>query len=158
MEETVGMTNATKPYLHYLFTVFTLGVSVFFFYSSGTLPRSAALLPKIVASLVAVFSVSMAVQAYKTRTAEKSGSPEQKINVVRAVCFAAMIGIYIYLIPTVGFFIMTPLYIFLVYMYLKAARIWVALVISVGFSGFIYALFVSFLKLPVPLGLMEYFM
>jgi hypothetical protein len=152
------MASAARHYLHYLFAAFTLGVSVFFFYSSGTLPRSAALLPKIVASLVAVFSVSMAVQAYKAGAAEKSGSPGQKINVVRALCFAVMIGVYIYLIPVVGFFVMTPLYIFLVYMYLKAVKAWIALVISVVFSGFIYALFVSFLKLPVPLGLMEYFM
>jgi hypothetical protein len=103
----------------------------------------------------------MAAQAYRARISEKREQdegnlpPEQKIHVLRAVCFVIMIGVYIYLVPTVGFFIMTPLYIFLAYMYLKAVKPVFALLISVLFTGFIYALFVSFLKLPVPLGFME---
>jgi hypothetical protein len=157
------MTDATRHYLHYLFAAFTLGVSVFFFYRSGTLVRSAALLPRIVALLAAGFSVAMAAQTYRAGIPEKrdqdeGNSPEQKIHVLRAVCFVVMIGIYIYLVPTVGFFIMTPLYIFLTYMHLKAVKPVFALLISILFTGFIYALFVSFLKLPVPLGFMESFM
>jgi hypothetical protein len=158
------MTNATKHYLHYLFAAFTLGVSAFFFYRAGTLPRSAALLPKIVAMLTAGFSVAMAVQAYldgvpgKREQGEENVPPEQKIHVLRAVCFVVMIGAYIYLVPIVGFFVMTPLYIFLAYICLKAVKPVFALLISILFTGFIYALFVSFLKLPVPLGFMESFM
>jgi uncharacterized membrane protein len=145
---------------HYLFSFFTLGLSAFFFYQSGTLPGGAALLPKLIAGLVALFSAMMIAQAYRSGGAEKSGGRDETspmINVKRAACFTAMIAVYIYLIPIVGFFVMTPVYITLSYMYLKAANFAAALLISAGFSAFIYALFVWFLKLPVPLGIMEYF-
>ncbi|MDR3354568.1 MAG: tripartite tricarboxylate transporter TctB family protein, partial [Synergistaceae bacterium] len=101
------------------------------------------------------------VQAYRsgsTRESDGHDEPGPRINVGRAVCFTVMIAVYIYLIPIVGFFVMTPVYITLSYMYLKAAKFTASLVISVAFSAFVYALFVWFLKLPVPLGIMEHFM
>ena len=145
------MTNAMK---HYLFSAFTLGISAFFFYNSRNLPNSAALFPRLIAALVALFSVLMAAQAHK---AEKPAEePGQEIHAT--LCFTVTIAVYIYLIPILGFFIITPIYIVFTYMYLKAANFFAAAAIGVLFSAFIYALFVGFLKLPVPLGLMEPFM
>ncbi len=54
-----------------------------------------------------------------------------------------------------GYFPATALFMMLSFLLLRAAGFVKSLLITALFCGFIYALFVSFLKLPVPLGLLE---
>ena len=46
---------------HYLFTLFSLGLSAFFFVASRSMPTSATLFPELMAGLIAVLSIAMAV-------------------------------------------------------------------------------------------------
>ena len=155
------MKNEVKEYI---FSAFTLAFSVFFFYKSLAMPRTAALLPMLITGLVAVFSIAMAFQAYKTARLERPKTKEEavasiedegKVVVVRVIWYVAMMALYIYYISSVGYFITTPIFMLVCYALLKATSIPKAMAISAGFALFIYYLFVSFLKLPIPLGLME---
>ena len=122
---------------------------------------SAALFPRIVAGIVLFFAVSMVVNAVKESGKAKShGEQEEKhesenINIVRVAVFVALCAAYVFSIPRVGYFIATPLFMVVTYLYLKAAGVLKALAISAGFCIFIYLLFVWFLKLPIPMGLLE---
>jgi hypothetical protein len=160
------MKNEVKEYI---FSAFTLALSVFFLYKSLAMPKTAALLPMLTAGLVFIFSVAMAYQAYRTARPEKAQTGyeagavaneenvanEEKVNVGRVIWYVAMMALYIYFISSVGYFIVTPIFMLVCYVLLKATGIPKAIAISAGFAIFIYFLFVSFLKLPIPLGLME---
>jgi len=103
--------------------------------------------------------VLQSVRDVKNGTGEPAGdtSAQQKIHVPRVILYTLSIAVYIYLIPRIGYFIATPLFMVVSYLYLKAAGFVRAMLISLGFSVFIYFLFVWFLKLPIPMGLLERF-
>ena len=79
----------------------------------------------------------------------------QNIAVKRVFLFAVFIALYIFLIDTIGYFIVTPIFVIVAFIYLKAAKLKTVIFIAVGFTAFIYALFVMFLKIPVPMGLLS---
>lgn len=141
---------------HVLFSLIPLALSVYFFVEAHNMPATASFFPKILAVLVALFSILMIAGA--VRDAKKINPAEEgaeKINLTRVAAFVAGIALYIYFIPKVGYFIATPLFMIMMYAYLRAISLWKSIVISVCFSVFIYCLFVWFLKLPIPLGYME---
>lgn len=143
---------------HYLFTLFSLGLSSFFFVASRSMPTSATLFPELMAGLIAVLSIAMAVNAYKeSKLTEEIDSKEEnkKVDVVRVTVFLGLIALYVWLIPQVGYFIMTPLFMVVAYLYLRALGFFKAVFISLIFSAFIYGLFVKFLNLPIPMGWLE---
>lgn len=142
---------------HYLFTLFSLMLSAFFFMVSRSMPSSAALFPGLMAGLIAIFAVTMAVNAYReSKSMGSVGADAGKGgNVLRVVFFLVLTVLYVLLIPRVGYFIMTPLFMITAYMYLRAIGFFRAVVISLFFSAFIYGLFVRFLNLPIPMGWLE---
>lgn len=153
----------TMGYLrkHILFAIVPLIISAYFFGASMQMPHDAALLPQILAVLVAIFSVTMIFNAKKDapqKDKESAENPPAKINIQHVVVFVVAIAAYIYLIPVLGYFIATPLYMVMLYAYLKAIGLVKSIIISVCFSAFIYALFVWFLKLPIPVGYLEHFL
>ena len=103
-------------------------------------------------------SIKAVLAAVDAQDKEAAENPPAKINVQHVVVFVAAIAVYIYLIPILGYFIATPLYMVVMYAYLKAIGLLKSIIISVCFSAFIYALFVWFLKLPIPVGFLEHFM
>lgn len=146
---------------HLLFALVPLLISAYFFGASMKMPHDAALLPQILAVLVAIFSIAMLFNAKKDAPAqdkEAAENPPQKINITHVVVFVIAMAAYIYLIPILGYFVATPLYMILMYAYLKAINLVPSIIISICFSAFIYGLFVWFLKLPIPVGLLENFM
>lgn len=103
---------------HLLFVIVPLLMSVYFLGASMKMPHDAALLPQILAVLVIIFSVAMIFNAKKDAPAqdkETAENPPAKINVQHVVVFVAAIAVYIYLIPILGYFIATPLYMVVMY-------------------------------------------
>lgn len=145
---------------HLLFSIFTFTVGGYFFYKGASMPKTASLFPNIVTGLVFLLSGAMVAKSLK-EAREGSGKPaetdvsKQKLIVSRVILFTISIAMYIYLIPRIGYFIATPLFMTVTYLYLRAVGIIKALFISLCFSLFIYLLFVWFLKLPIPLGILE---
>ena len=137
---------------HLLFSIFSFAFALFFYVEANSMVASARLFPQIVAVLVFVLSIVMAFNAWRAAPPEASGT---KINVKRLVTYALMLAVYIFTTEKVGYFITTPIFMIVSYLYLKAAGLVKAVLITAAFMVFVYLLFVQFLNLPVPLGLLE---
>lgn len=145
---------------HCLFALFSLSLSAFFFLVSRSMPASAALFPNLMAGLISVLAVTMAVNAHRGSKLTGSVEPDEgkRVNTMRVAFFLVLIVLYVLLIPQVGYFIMTPLFMITAYIYLRAIGFFRAVFISLVFSAFIYGLFVKFLNLPIPMGWLERFL
>ena len=150
------MNNLAK---HGLASGLTLILSIVLYVDSFNLPPAAASLPRALAWIIIVLSIAMFAEAwYKERKKAKvnqEGNQETKepIRIFRVLVFASMIVLYVALIKPLGYFLVTPLFLIVGMAYLKATRLWKAVLIAFGFTLFCYLLFVMFLHLPIPMGL-----
>ncbi len=128
-----------------------IGLALLFYSRSTSLPLFAKRSPTILIVVVILLSILMIIEAYRKKHENPQEKPS-KINVKRAVIFTLFIAIYIFSIKPIGYFVMTPIYIISTYLYLKSTSLRNMVLISLGFTVFVYALFVMFLKLPIPLG------
>ena len=128
-----------------------IGLAVLFYFHSTSLPPFSKRLPTILIVVVILLSIGMIIEAYMKN--KKNGSEEtSEVNVKRAFVFTLFIAIYIFTIKPIGYFIVTPLYVISTYVYLKSTSRRNMVLIALGFTVFVYALFVMFLKLPIPIG------
>ena len=124
------------------------------------MPNSARLLPQMMSVLSFVLAGLMVLNAWRD-DAKKAGGERKPLlppYALRCALYAAGIAAYIYAIEPVGYFPATAAFMMLSFLLLRAAGFVKSVVITACFCGFIYLLFVSFLKLPVPLGLLETFL
>lgn len=137
--------------------------SIVFYLNTFKLTRAGYLMPRILIVIIILLSVAMVVEAYFKEKRELKVSAESseenedtaKTNYVRVIVFTLLIALYIYSIKPIGYFIATPIYVIAAYLYLKATSFKYILLVSLGFTAFVYVLFVVFLKLPIPLGPMS---
>lgn len=149
--------------------VITMTFALTFLYKAVGLPKTAGFTPKILITIVMILSVLMLVESYykeknniqrKRRIDERSKEdedPDEDMTLVdykKAFIFGLMIAIYIFTMKPIGYFIVTPLFIIAAYRYLKSTSWKNTIIISVGFTAFVYLVFVLFLKLPVPMGIL----
>lgn len=148
---------------HSIATAAMLIFSAVFFFESLDYPDASARLPQILIIAIVILALAMFIESVvkqrkaskiDAETSEKDKSDEEKINVKRVLIFGVLIALYIYFIDIVGYFIVTPLFILITLIVLKAAKTRTVIIIAIGFTVFIYALFVMFLHIPVPMGLL----
>lgn len=147
----------------------SLALSVLFYTTSLTMPPAAYHMPQILAVLVSLLAVMMvadvflfkrrnqkaeAVDAADDVTAPYIGGFFDGVNVLRTGTFIFLVVLYILLLESVGYFIMTPLFLIGALTLLRASRLWIILAISVIAPMIVYLIFVTFLDLPMPMGLM----
>lgn len=140
------------------------------FYSKAIdMVESAAFLPKILVGLIILLSIGMMIEGYyreKTHIKRKKRIDERpkedeveeipgELNIPRIIIVVIMIATYIFLMKPVGYFITTPIFAISSYLYLKATKIKNMLFIAGGFTVFVYVLFVAFLKIPIPMGILQ---
>ncbi len=145
-------------------------LSALFYKTSLTMPPAAYHMPQILAVFVSVLAALMvadvflfkrrkqneeAVDAAADITAPYIGGFFDGVNVLRTGTFVSMIVLYILLLESVGYFIMTPLFLIGALSLLRASRPWIILAISVVAPMIVYSIFVTFLDLPMPMGLMK---
>lgn len=123
-----------------------------FYYESLDLPRVAYLFPRRLTYLITILAVALVIEAYYKYRKGVQEEQEEGIKVLRATLFTGSIVLYILAIDLVGYFITTPLFIFGTMYFLKSTKTRNIFFITVGFTLFIYLLFVRFLNLPIPLG------
>jgi uncharacterized membrane protein YidH (DUF202 family) len=141
-----------------LFAAGAMAFSALFIVQSFKFSDSAALMPRILASLIIVLSVAMTYQGYRARQrAARAGEKEEipHINVPLVATFLAFIVAYVLLIGILGYFVATPLFLIGTYLYLRAMSLRSAIIVACGFCALVYGVFVKVLHLPVPLGLLE---
>jgi len=145
------------PYL--LFAAAIDSMAIVFYLNTLRMPKSAYQMPRIFIALVLLLSVLMiveqAVLMRKPPTEANGNGPSREINPVRIAVFVLMILGYIMTIKPLGYFIATPAFLVGTLVFLRSTRLPWVVAIAVGFTGFVYLLFVLFLHMPVPLGLLD---
>lgn len=152
-------------------------VAVVFFIQTLQMPKAAYQMPRLLIMALAILSTLMIVeQVWKLRKGETGRGKQNELEAVmaeagqdveltpeedrsrkiRRAFFVGMLIAYIVTIKPLGYFIATPLYLFATLGYFKSTKWYVALTVAVGFTLFVYLLFVLFLHLPVPMGLLEF--
>ena len=134
-----------------LFALFVSTLGVLFWVQTSTLTDSAAMFPRLLIVMIILLSAGMLLQTARSGC-NIVGSP---VNIPRIVAYLALLLAYVFCAEPVGYFIVTPVFIVVASAFLRAMSFKGALLTSLGFSLFIYGLFVEFLHLPVPLGLLE---
>jgi hypothetical protein len=145
------------PYL--LFAAAMDFMAIVFYVDTLRMPKAAYQMPRIFIALVLLLSVLMIVeqllQYRKTPPADSGMVPSAEISPTRVVVFVLMILGYILTIKPLGYFIATPAFLVGSLAFLRSTKLpWIA-AIAVGFTGFVYLLFVLFLHMPVPMGLLD---
>lgn len=106
----------------------------------------------IVAVLFAIVCCREIAEWKSKRTkvsSDKSGYEEVKI-------VATLIGgpaVYLLLLPYIGFVILTPVFLAIAFIYLKASRK-KAIILAFGLTAFVYVTFKVLLNVPLPSGLL----
>ena len=145
---------------HLLFAVIPCVISGYVFFAAQSMPASARLLPQMMSVLSVVLAALMVINAWRDDAKNAAGEKRPLLPpyALRCAVYAVGIAAYIYAIEPLGYFPATALFMMLSFLLLRAAGVVKSVLITAAFCGFIYALFVSFLKLPVPLGLLETFL
>ena len=136
----------------------TIGLFIleaFYFFLIKQLPEKAARYPLFVLGLMVFLTLLLAINTFiiKPKNAEEDKEEDQfKGNLYgQFFLIMALSAIYVILIDIIGFFVTTAIYLFVTMVALKSSVKW-SIVVSILFPIFLYLIFVSFLKVPVPRG------
>jgi len=161
-----------KLVLQILFAGLTMLLASVFYIHTLHLPKAAYQLPRILIVIVIFLSIAMVIErlfSYKKnlqKDSEKADFPgnynlsvskkaEFNVHPARVFVFIVLIIGYVLTIERLGYFIITPIYIITTYLYLRATNFLNVILITVGFTFFVYLLFVLFLHLPIPMGFLS---
>ena len=138
----------------------TIGLFIleaFYFLLIKQLPPKAARYPYFVLGLMVFLTLLLAINTFiiKPKNAEEDKEEDQfKGNLYgQFFLIMALSAIYVILIDIIGFFVTTAIYLFVTMVTLKSSIKW-SIVVSILFPVFLYLIFVSFLKVPVPKGVL----
>ena len=144
------------PYL--LFAGAIDSLAIVFYVNTLRMPKAAYQMPRILIALVLLLSVLMIVeqllQMRKPPSADNGKDLPVKISPLRVGVFVSLILAYVLTIVPLGYFIATPAFLIGSLLFLRSTKLHWILALAVGFTGFVYLLFVLFLHMPVPLGLL----
>ena len=136
----------------------TIGLFIleaFYFILIKQLPPKAARYPYFVLGLMVFLTLLLAINTFliKPKNTEENKEEDQFKGNLYGQFFLviALSAVYVILIDIIGFFVTTAIYLFVTMLALKSNIKW-SIVVSILFPIFLYLIFVSFLKVPVPRG------
>ena len=135
----------------------TIGLFIleaFYFLLIKQLPPKAARYPYFVLGLMVFLTLLLAINTFliKPKNTEDKEEDQFKGNLYgQFFLIMALSAVYVILIDIIGFFVTTAIYLFVTMVTLKSSVKW-SIVVSILFPIFLYLIFVSFLKVPVPKG------
>ena len=133
----------------------TIGLFVleaFYFFLIKQLPPKAARYPEFLLSLMLFLTILLAINTFIIKPKNVEEEDKFKGNLFKQFFFVIAISVvYVILIDIIGFFVSTAIYLFVTMVALKSNVKW-SIVVSILFPIFLYLVFVSFLKVPVPRG------
>ena len=136
----------------------TIGLFIleaFYFLLIKQLPPKAARYPYFVLGLMVFLTLLLAINTFliKPKNTEENKEEDQFKGNLYGQFFLviALSAVYVILIDIIGFFVTTAIYLFVTMVALKSSVKW-SIVVSILFPIFLYLIFVSFLKVPVPKG------
>lgn len=137
-------------------SIITIVFAIVFYIQTFKMSKTSYQLPRILIGIIVLLAITMYVEAYlkaKKEEAQSSTHGEEnneKLHYDRIIVFILAIAAYIFSIKYLGYFIVTPIFIIGIFMYLKALSLKKAILIAAFFTIFVYLLFIQFLHLPIP--------
>jgi len=128
-------------------------LEAFYFLLIKQLPPKAARYPYVL-GLMVFLTLLLAINTFliKPKNTEDKEEDQFKGNLYgQFFLIMALSAVYVILIDIIGFFVTTAIYLFVTMVALKSSVKW-SIVVSILFPIFLYLIFVSFLKVPVPRG------
>lgn len=117
-------------------------------------PKQSQMMPYVYSFTLIILSLFLGVKALRNRgKVEEEDSVKKEEPLPRVLLVLIMIFMYVVSIQALGFYSSTMLFLFIFMGLMKAAPIFVSLVISVATSLTVYFLFETFLNVPVPKGM-----
>ncbi|WP_427169158.1 tripartite tricarboxylate transporter TctB family protein [Fusobacterium nucleatum] len=134
----------------------TIGLFIleaFYFLLIKQLPPKAARYPYFVLGLMVFLTLLLAINTFIVKPKNVEDEEDQFKGNLYSQFFLiiALSAVYVILIDIIGFFVTTAVYLFVTMLALKSNIKW-SIVVSILFPIFLYLIFVSFLKVPVPRG------
>ena len=136
----------------------TIGLFIleaFYFLLIKQLPPKAARYPYFVLGLMIFLTLLLAINTFliKPKNTEENKEEDQFKGNLYGQFFLVIVlsAVYVILIDIIGFFVTTAIYLFVTMLALKSNIKW-SIIVSILFPIFLYLIFVSFLKVPVPRG------
>ena len=134
----------------------TIGLFIleaFYFLLIKQLPPKAARYPYFVLGLMVFLTLLLAINTFiiKPKNTEEEEDKFKGNLYGQFFLIMALSAVYVILIDIIGFFVTTAIYLFVTMVTLKSSIKW-SIVVSILFPVFLYLIFVSFLKVPVPKG------
>ena len=83
-------------------------------------------------------------------------TPVSHGNLRKPMQVAGVMLVYLALLDIVGFTLATTLFFFVLIYWVESRRLWQSLVLAVVASAAVYFVFVSLLKVPLPVGLLKW--
>lgn len=141
-----------KKYDKFL-TVALFLIEVFYFILIKQLPKKAARYPYFVLGILVILTIMLAIEAFfiKVKADEEESNKFKDIKIGQFAFIIVASAAYIFLTDIIGFFVTTIIYLLVIMLGLKNSIKW-SIVTSIIFPIFIYLIFVTFLKVPVPRG------
>jgi len=150
-----------------IFAIAMVGVAILFGMEASTYRWTAARSPTILATVVGLLALAMAVEAAVKlwrRRGAAAGQAEAEVGTVtqsagdttnrslpRGLAFLALVVLYTFTFRTVGFLAGSAAFLAVTMLVFRATRPLYILAAASLALGIIYAVFVAFLRLPVPL-------
>lgn len=141
-----------ERYDRYL-SVFMLFIAGCYYYFIMQLPAKAASYPKFVLALLVIFTIILGVKSFIFKKNDDQKKLFQGILPKQFLFIVVTCLIYTAILNIFGFFVSTFIYLIAVMVGLKI-KLKNACLVSCGFCAIIYLVFVIFLKVPVPSGIL----
>lgn len=136
------------------FSILVTALSGFLTAQSYTYEPESAVFPKFLGALMTIFSLMMLFRAIKAHSAGEAAAPSKPAGFrIAAAIFAASFA-YIAGIQYVGYFVSTTIFLVLSMIGFGEKRPLPIAAATLVFMGVIYVLFISFLGLRLPTGLL----
>ena len=132
-----------------------IGVALYFNFEAANYPRAASRLPTLLSWVVLALAALMIVEVLVRHRATPGGTlawprPEWGA-VLQSLAFVAAVVAYAWTIAPLGYFIATPLFLLVTLGLFRAVSWPIVLAVTIGMTLVIWAVFVWFLRLPMPL-------
>ena len=140
--------------------LFVLFAGGFFWLTLGLRPSpgpdvGGAFYPRILIFFTLVLSLKLLITSIIDKDTDKQIIFDLKEGGLKRVILVIIISlIYLYVLETVGFLVLTPIYLFVLLSIIDAKKIPIRIVISIVTVGVIWFLFQNFLNIPFPSGIL----
>lgn len=134
-----------------------IAIAVFFRNEAAGYPRVAARLPVLISSVMIGLSLLAIIQQLLAWRRSAGGPDRYALpapgtrRILNGAVFIGLSASYAWAITSLGYLIATPAFLLAALLIFRATKLWIILLTAGGVTLAIWVIFISFLRLPLPL-------